>query len=108
MYERVAVVGEKDLVFAFRALGFEVFSPENKDEAKKVMLKLEKEKYAFCLLHQKFLHWVEEERKELSRKMCPVVVVFSDFREARDMVGPLLREIAVRATGSDLLIGRNK
>ena len=106
MFEKVAVVGEKDFVFAFRALGFQVFSPQNEEEAKKVMEHIEKEKVALCFLHQRFLEPLKEEREELGKKMCPVVVGFRDFREVIDQLGAIMRETAMRATGSDSFMKR--
>jgi V/A-type H+-transporting ATPase subunit F len=80
MFDKVAVVGEADIIFALRALGVKVFSPKSLEEAKKVMESLAKENFALCFLHESFLEPLREEREALREKFCPVVVGFSDYR----------------------------
>jgi V/A-type H+-transporting ATPase subunit F len=106
MFEKIAVIGDSDLVFAFKALGWEVFSPQNLEEAKKTMEILEKENYALCFVHQNFLEPLEEEREALVKKFCPVVVGFRDHRDVTDYIGKIMREMAIKATGSDSLVRR--
>jgi len=106
MFEKVAVIGESDLVFAFKALGLNVFAPQDLEEAKKTMETLEKENYALCFVHQSFLKPLEEEREALVKKFCPVVVGFRDHRDVTDYLGNIMREMTIKATGSDSLIKR--
>lgn len=106
MFDKVAIVGEPDLVFAFRALGIKVFSPKNVEEAREVMEAIDKENFALCFLHESFLEPLEKEREDLGKKFCPVVVGFSDFRKVTDYLEKMMREMAVKATGSDSLVKR--
>jgi len=108
MFEKVAVVGDANLVFAFRALGIKVFSPKDSEEAKKVIETIEKENYALCFLHQSLLEPLKKERKALAKKFCPVVVGFSDYRDVTDQLENIMREVAIKATGSDSLTKRRK
>ena len=97
MFEKVAVIGEPDLVFAFKALGWEVFAPKNLEEARRALETIEKENFALCFLHQDFLEPLEEERKALGKKLCPVVVGFKDYRDVEDHLGHMMREMAIKA-----------
>ena len=106
MFDKVAVVGEADIIFALRALGMKVFSPKNLEEAKRVMETLEKENFAICFLHEKFLEPSKEEREALREKFCPVVVGFSDYRKLTDHLEKMVRDMAIKATGSDSLVKR--
>jgi len=103
---KIAVVGDAGLLFGFRALGIEVFSPASLDEARDVLARLEKEGFGLCLLHERFFGPLKDEREALGRKFCPVVVGFSDYRTASDHLEAMLKEMAVRATGSDALVKR--
>ena len=69
---KVAIVGDAGLLFGFRALGIEVFSPASVDEARDVLARLEKEDYGLCLLHESFFGPLKEEREALGRKFSPV------------------------------------
>ncbi len=103
---KVAIVGDAGLLFGFRALGIKVFAPASLDEARAVLALLEKENYGLCLLHESFFGPLREEREALGRKFSPVIVGFSDYRTASDHLEAMLKEMAVRATGSDALVKR--
>jgi vacuolar-type H+-ATPase subunit F/Vma7 len=103
---KVAIVGQAGLCFGFKALGLDVFSPDTVDEARKVMAVLEKEDYALCFLHESYFEPLKEERDAIGKKFRPVIVGFSDYRKISDHIDVRLREMAVRATGSDSLVKR--
>ena len=106
MFDKVAVVGEGDIIFALRALGVKVFSPRSIEEAKEVMETLERENFALCFLHEKFLEPLRREREALREKFCPVVVGFSDYRKITDYMERMMKDMAIKATGSDSLVRR--
>jgi V/A-type H+-transporting ATPase subunit F len=108
MFDKVAVVGEADIIFALRALGVKIFSPKSLEEAKKVMESLAKENFALCFLHESFLEPLREEREALREKFCPVVVGFSDYRKVTDQLERMMRDVAIKATGSDSLVKRRE
>lgn len=108
MYEhmQVAVIGDSDLVLPLRALGIKVFVPEDIEEARDILNRLERkqEQVAICFLHESFLEPLRLERERMEKKFSPVLAGFSDYREVTDYLGKMLREMAVRATGSDSLV----
>ena len=104
MYERVAVIGDSDLVFPLRALGIKVYVPADEEEARDILKQLEKEDVALCFLHESFLEPLRMERERMEKKFCPVIAGFSDYREITDYLGKMMREMAIRATGSDSLV----
>lgn len=108
MFEKVAVLGEADIVFALRVMGVKVFSPQTLEEARKVMETLEKENFALIFLHESLFELLEEEREALRKKFCPVVVGFSDHRKVTDYLENMMRDMAIKATGSDYLVKRRE
>ena len=44
MFEKVAIIGDDDVIFAFKALGIKTISPENLEEAGRKLLELEQVK----------------------------------------------------------------
>jgi V/A-type H+-transporting ATPase subunit F len=104
--DKIAVVGDADLVFAFRALGLHVFSPRDAEGARRIAAELRKEGFALCFVHQKWLEIFKPAKKESRRTAEPVIVGYSDFRSLVDEVEKRLRELAVKATGSDSLVKR--
>lgn len=101
---RMAVIGDADLIFGFRALGLRTFSPRSAEEAKAALAEILKEDTALCLVHQDWLGAIKEEREGISRRFCPVILGFSDHRALTDLVEREMREMAVKATGSDSFV----
>jgi vacuolar-type H+-ATPase subunit F/Vma7 len=108
MLDRVAVIGERDLVLPLKVLGIRVFSPKDIDEARQVLGSLEKEGIALCLLHESYFEHLSSEREALRGKFTPVVAGFSDYRKVTDELGKMMREMAVKATGSDSLVKKRE
>ncbi len=105
-FTRIAVVGEPDLVFGFRALGIWTFSPAGAEDASKVAAGIVRGDFALCLVDQRWLAAFKEEEAAAGRKFCPVIVGFSDYRSLTDELEKRVREMAVKATGSDSLVKR--
>jgi len=103
---KVAIIGDAGLCFDFRALGIQVLSPAGVEEARAVLNTLAREGYALCFLDERFVAPLAEERQALAKKDFPVIVGFSDYRKVSDHLETMLREMAVRATGSDSLVKR--
>ena len=101
---KAAIIGDADQVFGFRAMGFKVYSPLGNDEARRILEGLEQEGVALVLVHQKYLEGLEDLKKKTGKKFFPVVIGFSDHRDALDRQEAQIREMAVKATGSDSLV----
>jgi vacuolar-type H+-ATPase subunit F/Vma7 len=105
-FTRIAVVGEPDLVFGFRALGIETFSPASAEDAEGLASKIVRDDFALCLVEGRWLAAFKEVEAAAGRRLCPVIVGFSDYRSLSDEVEKRLREMAVKATGSDSSVRR--
>ncbi len=106
MFEKVAVIGEGDLVFGLKAVGFKVFPCRNLEEAKKALSTVEEEGFSLCFLHEVFFAQLEKEIKSFQKKVFPVVLGFSDHRKILDYLEVKMKEMAIIATGSDSLVKR--
>ncbi len=104
MFDKVAVIGDAELIFPLRALGIKVFSPKDVEEARQALLSLEAQEIALCFLHERYFEPLAKERQRLEKKFCPVVVGFSDYRMVTDYLEKMISEMAVKATGSDALV----
>ena len=108
MFDKVAVIGDADLVFAFRAMGIKVFSPLSTGEARDIMETLKQENYAVCFLHESLFEALKPEREALREKFCPVVVGFSDYRQVTGYLEKMIKDVAIKATGSDSLVKKRE
>ncbi|MFQ5720995.1 MAG: V-type ATP synthase subunit F [Candidatus Aminicenantales bacterium] len=108
MFDKVAIIGTFDLIFPFKAMGIKTFSPQNLEEAKRLMKKIKEEKYGFCLLDENLFQLLKEELEDLSKEFCPVVVGVSDYRKITSYLEEMMGRMAIKATGSDSLIKRGE
>ena len=104
MSKHVAIIGDADLVFPLRALGLKVYTPLDLAEARAVLKNLEAEDVGLCFLHERFFEPLAKERQALEKKFMPVIAGFSDYRMVTDYLAQTMREMAVKATGSDALV----
>lgn len=104
MFNKVAIIGDADLIFPLRALGIKVFSPQSVVEAREILLSLEDEGIALCFLHESLFEPLAKERADLEKKFKPVIAGYSDYRMVVDYLGEMMRTMAVKATGSDSLV----
>jgi len=100
---RIAMIGEAEFCQFFRLFGLAVYSPANLDEARTVLEQIVQEKYSLCLIQEKWLEPLKAEISALSHKFLPVCLGFSDYRGATESVARAIRELSIRATGSDAL-----
>jgi len=105
---KIALIGDKDLSIAFRAFGLTVFAPASLEEAREMLSQVVDQKYALCLIQETWLERLKPEVAELSRKFAPVCVGFSDYRAVSESVENLMRELSIKATGSDALFNRGR
>ncbi len=99
MFDKVAIVGESDLVFPFRALGVRIFSPKSVDEAREILAEIERENFALCFLHESLFEALTEEREILAQKFCPVVVGYSDYRKITVYLEKMMRDDGHKSHG---------
>ena len=99
MYEKLAVIGDADLLYAFRALGIDVFSPQSAAEARMIMEDLQGKNYAVCFFQEDFLDGLD--RTAWESRSLPVVVGFSRLGQVAGHREKLLSTIVTRSAGSD-------
>ncbi len=108
MFDKVAIIGNFDLIFPLKAMGIKTFSPQSIEEAKRLMKRIKEEKYGLCLLDENLFQPLKEELEDLSKEFCPVVVGVSDYRRITTYLEEMMSMMAIKATGSDSLIKRGE
>lgn len=75
---RVAVVGDRESVLGFRALGLEVFTPASAEEARNVVDRLGREDCAVIFLTERLAAQIEETVERYSASITPAVILIPD------------------------------
>ncbi len=102
MESKIAIIGDKDLVEGFTAAGFQAFFPEDKKEKiASALNEVVRNDFSLCFILERFALKVKEQIRELDRKTYPVIVLLPDYREDFGLTAESLKEVIVRATGTE-------
>ena len=101
--DKIAVLGGRDSVLGFRALGLEAFPAENSDQARPILHRLAREGYAVVYLTEQLAAGMEEEVARYKDAPAPAVILIPG-REGTLGIGRANIKTAVeRAVGADIL-----
>lgn len=71
---KMAVIGDKDSVLAFKALGIDVFTPIEKEEARKTINYLAKMDYGIIFITEEMASKVRDTISRYDHQFTPVVI----------------------------------
>lgn len=100
---KIAVVGDKDSVLGFKALGLEVHSVENVDEAKKAVHSLAKENCAIIYLTEQLAVQMGPEIARYKDSLTPAIILIPGKEGALGIGMANVKTAVERAVGADIL-----
>lgn len=98
----IAVLGDRDSVLCFRALGISVFPVANSEEARPILKRLCAENYAVIFLTERIAREILGLIDDLSRKPLPSIVLIPDSRGSLGLAMKKLKRTAIRALVQDI------
>ncbi len=102
---RIAVVGDKDSVLAFKALGIEVFSVTGVKEAEEILKKLARD-YAVIFITEQIAMKVSEVINRYKARPYPAVIPIPSAEGASGFGMDGIRSDVEKAIGADILFNR--
>lgn len=105
---KAAAIGDPDILIIFRSAGVEVFPALNEAEAIRAIGEIEEKGYGLCFVQENFYPLTRGKKEKKERKVETVFVPLKDFRQEVDFIQDIMREMTVKATGSDMLLKRNR
>ena len=102
MESKIAIIGNKDLVDGFAVAGFQTFFPgDKKEEIALALNEVIRNDFSICFILERFALKVKEQIRELSQKTYPAIIILPDYREDFGLAAEFLKEVIVRATGTE-------
>lgn len=90
------------MVEGFAAAGFQVFSPEDKTEAIASSLdEVIQNNFNLCFILERYALRISGKIRELEEKTYPAIVVVPDYRKDFGLAAESLKEIVIRAIGTE-------
>lgn len=102
---KVGVIGDKDSIMGFLALGIDIFPAYEQDEIKRLIPRLVEEEYAIIYITEKASLLAKETMAKYKDSKLPAIIVIPGIGEKLGLGMNEVRASAMRATGIDLLFG---
>ena len=101
---KIAVMGGRDTIMGFKALGLDVYPVSDPVEAKQVFSKITApdEKYAVIYLEENLSKALSQEISRFIDKACPAIILIPGREGSQGLGLTALHEAALRAIGTDI------
>ncbi len=100
---KIAVLGDRESVLGFKALGLDVFPAETAQEAGKILHRLAKENYAIIYLTEQYAAQIGEEVARYKDEPSPAVILIPGKGGSLGIGKRAVTESVERAVGADIL-----
>ena len=99
---KIAVLGDKDSVLGFKALGLDVFPAESAEEAKRTLHALAKENYAVVYLTEGYAAHMEAELERYKDALTPAIILIPGKDGSLGIGMANVKRAVERAVGADI------
>jgi V/A-type H+-transporting ATPase subunit F len=103
---KVAVIGDKDSVLGFRALGVVTCLVTGGEEAARALSSLAREKVAVVCITEAVAQHIRPQIEELNKKLLPAVVLIPNNQGTLGLGRQQIKKNAEKAIGADILFGK--
>jgi len=102
---KIGIIGDRDSVLGFKAVGLDVFSCEGADEARKILHKIVKEDFAIIFITEGFAKDMHEAMNQYKDRKIPAIVPIPGMDGNYGVGFEKLKKSVERAIGADILFG---
>ncbi|MCM1043074.1 MAG: hypothetical protein NC350_02560 [Corallococcus sp.] len=108
MYNKIAVIGDKDSVLAFKAVGVDVVDALTFKQAEDAVKKLTKEEYAVVLITETLAAGIPEVLSKAKTKPFPVIVPIPTSSGSTGFGMEGIKKDVEKAIGTDILFNKEE
>jgi V/A-type H+-transporting ATPase subunit F len=103
---KIAVLGGRETVMGFKALGLDVFPAEDTEEARTILRKLTREsaeEYAIIYIEENFAQALEHEIARFKSQPSPAIILIPGREGPLGLGQSALKAAVEKAVGTDIL-----
>ncbi|MDO5018113.1 MAG: V-type ATP synthase subunit F [Lagierella massiliensis] len=100
---KVAVVGDRDSVLGFRALGVNVFTSSEATETRRIVDKLAKDNYGIIFITEQLANLVPETIERYNSEVTPAVILIPSNQGSLGIGMDRINKNVEKAVGSNIL-----
>lgn len=100
---KIGVVGDKDSVLAFKAIGIDVYPVVEAEEAQKTIDRMAMDKYAVIFVTEQVAKNIEETIERYNREILPAVILIPSNQGSLNIGVQRIRDNVEKAVGVNIL-----
>ena len=100
---RIAVLGDRESVLGFKALGLDVFPAESVEEARSTLHRLAQENYAVVYLTEQLAQYMTDDLGRYKDELTPAVSLIPGKEGSLGIGMANVKKSVERAVGADIL-----
>ena len=100
---KIAVMGDRDSILGFGALGLDVFPAEDPQEARHTLHKLAREEYAIIYMTEQLASQLSAEIARYNDSVTPAIILIPGKSGSLGLGASALQSAVERAVGADIL-----
>ena len=100
---KIGVVGDKDSILAFKALGVDVYPVLDKDEARKAVDTLAARKYGIIFITEQMAELIQETVERYNKEIVPAVILIPSNQGSLSIGLRRINANVEKAVGSNIL-----
>ncbi|MFA9421984.1 MAG: V-type ATP synthase subunit F [Sedimentibacter sp.] len=104
---KIGVIGDKQSIQGFKAVGLDVFDCTSKEEAKHTLHRIVKEDYAIIYITEDFYDAIKVEIYEYNEKRLPAIIPIPGMKGNLGIGRYNIKKAVERAVGADILSDNN-
>ncbi|MFQ6093774.1 MAG: V-type ATP synthase subunit F [bacterium] len=99
----IAIIGDRDSISCFRAVGVDIFPAEGPEEVKAAFEQVYKQEYAIIFVTEQSAVHIEERLREIAWQPLPSAVLIPNNRGSLGLGQRVVRDVVKRAVGADIM-----
>lgn len=103
MFKKIGVVGDKDSILAFKALGIDVYPVVESEEARKVIDRLAVNNYAVIFVTEQVAKNIEETIERYNKETLPAVILIPSNQGTLNIGMQRISDNVEKAVGVNIL-----
>lgn len=100
---KIGVIGDKDSVLAFKALGVDVFTVSDKDSARKALDNAARDKYGIIFVTEQIASLIPDTVSRYDKEIVPAVILIPSNQGTLNIGMSRINKNVEKAVGSNIL-----
>ena len=102
---KIGVIGDRESILGFKAVGLDVFPIDDPEEAKKTLKRIAKEDFAIIYITEQLYQFMMEEVDEYTDSRLPAIIPIPGKDGTLGIGMTSVKKSVERAVGADILFG---